>query len=270
MSAWMLALVLVHGCSGRGCSLRRGLHDQPVPERRRGEGIGYWGLSTLAGVALAPAVGFWMYSRGWLWLCIGSAVLNLVMAIIATQLHDDQPKPSTVPKERKRGVLEWRVLIVSITLALYSFGYGGITSFTAMYADANGVVPKGLYLTTLAIVILLTRPISAIGDRWATPGFVSVPGPDHHRSRVLAFGGTRGYSASAVIFGVGFGTRTAYSVVMKEVAQSVEALPSEQSSPPSTPASAPDPPPWAGSSPYGFATPSDSGSARGHGLLYFF
>ena len=31
-----------------------------------------------------------------------------------------------------------RVLILSFTLFLYSFGYGGITSFTALYADANG------------------------------------------------------------------------------------------------------------------------------------
>ena len=40
--------------------------------------------------------------------------------------------------ERTGGLLEWRVLALSLTLFLYSFGYGGITSFTAMYADANG------------------------------------------------------------------------------------------------------------------------------------
>ena len=36
---------------------------------------------------------------------------------------------------------------VSVTSFLYSFGYGGITSFTALYADANGVTPKAIYLT---------------------------------------------------------------------------------------------------------------------------
>ena len=55
----------------------------------------------------------------------------------------------------------------SVTLFLYSFGYGGITSFTALYADASGVAPKGIYLTTLAIVILVTRPLAGrLGDRF--------------------------------------------------------------------------------------------------------
>ena len=50
---------------------------------------------------------------------------------------------------------------------LYSFGYGGITSFTALYAEAIGIRPKGIYLTALAIVILVTRPLSGrLGDRF--------------------------------------------------------------------------------------------------------
>ena len=70
------------------------------------------------------------------------------------------------PRARKRGLIEWRVLLISITLVLYSFGYGGITSFTAMYADVNAVTPKSLYLTALAIVMLVTRPVLArLGDQ---------------------------------------------------------------------------------------------------------
>ena len=74
--------------------------------------------------------------------------------------------PHAAGRARRR-LLEWRVLILSFTLFLYSFGYGGITSFTALYADANGVTPKGIYLTTLAVVILVTRPLSGrLGDRF--------------------------------------------------------------------------------------------------------
>ena len=58
------------------------------------------------------------------------------------------------------------MLALSLTLFLYSFGYGAITSFSAMHADAIGVTPKSLYLTALAIVILLTRPLSGkLADR---------------------------------------------------------------------------------------------------------
>ena len=43
------------------------------------------------------------------------------------------------------------------SLFLYSYGYGAITTFTAVYADATGIRPKSLYLTTLAIALLVTR-----------------------------------------------------------------------------------------------------------------
>jgi MFS family permease len=219
----MLALVLVHGVFWSGLlSASAAYMTNLLPERRRAEGIGYWGLSTLAGVAVAPAVGFWMYNRGWLWLCVSSAVLNLVMTAIATQLHDDGATPKLQEAGTRRGVLEWRVLIISVTLALYSFGYGGITSFTAMYADANGVVPKGIYLTTLAIVILLTRPVlGRLGDRLGyTRVFVPCLVLITVGLGVLALGGTRNLQLlSAVIFGVGFGTAypTYVGYVMKGV-----------------------------------------------------
>jgi MFS family permease len=205
----LLALVLVHGFFWSGLlSASAAYMTNMLPEKRRAEGIGWWGLSTLAAIAVAPTVGFWIYAKGWFWLCVLSVALNVVMALIATQLQE-QPRLATATHERKRGLLEWRVLIISITLALYSFGYGGITSFTALYADANGVTPKGIYLTALAIVILLTRPIfGRLGDRF---GYKQVFIPCllliAAGQAILAFGGTKTLMiASAIVFGLGFGT----------------------------------------------------------------
>jgi MFS family permease len=205
----LLALVLVHGVFWSGLlSASAAYMTNLLPERRRAEGIGYWGLSTLAAVAVAPTVGFWIYSRGWLWLCALSAALNLVMALIATQL-EEQPRAVRDGHPRRTSLLEWRVLIISVTLALYSFGYGGITSFSAMYAEANGVAPRGMYLSALAVVILLTRPLfGRLGDRW---GYSNVFLPSLILIAcglgVLAFGGSRPLLLlSAVVFGLGFGT----------------------------------------------------------------
>lgn len=218
----MLTLVLLHGVFWSGLlSASATYMTNLLPERRRAEGIGYWGLSTLAAVAVAPTVGFWIYSRGWLWLCVLSAVLNLVMAIIATQLHE-RPPSAKPPAARSKRLLEWRVLVISITLALYSFGYGGITSFTALYADASSVTPKGLYLTTLAIVILLTRPLfGRLGDRLGyRKVFIPCLALIACGLGVLALGGSRSLMvASAIIFGIGFGTAypTYVGYVMKGV-----------------------------------------------------
>jgi MFS family permease len=104
--------------------------------------------------------------------------------------------------------VEWRVLVLAITLFLYSFGYGAVTSFSAMFADAIGVTPKSLYLTILAGVVLTVRPVlGALADRRGhrrvfvpslaliAAGLTLLP---FATSRLL-------FAASAVVFGLGFG-----------------------------------------------------------------
>ncbi|HEX9368852.1 MAG TPA: MFS transporter, partial [Vicinamibacterales bacterium] len=161
----MLGLVLIHGVFWSGLLTGSAAYMTNIlPESRRAEGIAYWGLSTIAAIAVAPSIGFWMFHFGWRALCLEAAALNMLMATIAWCLP---PQPVAVLHDRKGRLVEWRVLILSFTLFLYSFGYGGITSFTALYADANGVAPKGIYLTTLAVAILLTRPLAGrLGDRF--------------------------------------------------------------------------------------------------------
>ena len=216
----LLTLVLFHGVFWSGLlSASAAYMTNLLPESRRAEGIGYWGVATLPAIAVAPAVGFWIYRRGWLWICVATAALNLVMAGIASALKETPPSPSA---RQQTGILEWRVLIISVTLALYSFGYGGITSFTAMYADANDVHPRSLYLSTMAIVMLLTRPIlGRLSDIWGhkrifIPCLILIA----CGMSCLALGGTRGWMLlSAVVFGVGFGTSYPSYVgyVMKDV-----------------------------------------------------
>jgi MFS family permease len=218
---WMLVIVLIHGVFWSGLlSASAAYMTNMLPAHRRAEGIGYWGLSTVAALAVAPSMGFWIYRHGWGWLCAVSAVLNITMGAIAWFLKENPPAIRAA--HERGGLLEWRVLVISVTLFLYSFGYGGITSFTALYADANHVIPKAIYLTTFAIVILLTRPMAGrLGDRWGyrrvfVPCLVLISAG----LACLAIGGTRPLMiVSAIVFGVGFGT--AYPVyvgyVMREV-----------------------------------------------------
>ncbi len=220
----MLALAVLHGIFWSGLlSASSAYMTNMLPERRRAEGIGYWGLSSVLAIAAAPPLGFWIYREGWFVLCAVGAALNLLMAVIAWRLPGQAPV-ARPPHSARAGepVLEWRVLLISFSLFLYSFGYGGITSFTAMYADANGVTPKGIYLTMLALVILVTRPLSGrLGDRF---GYKRVFAPSlvliSAGLACLWFGGTLGWMiASAVIFGAGFGT--AYPVYVGFVMQGV-------------------------------------------------
>jgi MFS family permease len=222
----VLALVLVHGVFWSGLLTGSAAYmTNMLPESRRAEGIGYWGLSTIAAIAVAPSIGFWVFHFGWRALCFEAAALNVVMAIIAWRLPPELPTHVEHHHPHQRRLIEWRVLILSVTLFLYTFGYGGITSFTALYADVNGVTPKGLYLTSLAVVILVTRPMSGrLGDTFGyrrvfLPCLVLIAAG----LSLLMMGGTRGWLlASAILFGAGFGT--AYPAFVGYVLRNVPAV----------------------------------------------
>ena len=219
----MLGLVVVHGVFWSGLLTASGAYmTNMLPARRRAEGIGYWGLASIGALAVAPPVAFWILRYGWAWLCASCVVLNLLMAAIAWTLREDDA--ADAPAHQSGAAIEWRVLVLSVTLFLYSFGYGAVTSFSAVFADALGITPKSLYLTTLAIVVLLTRPLSGtVGDRIGhkrvfLPCLVLIA----IGLGILALHGTRGsLITSAVIFGVGFGT--AYPMFIAYVMHDVDA-----------------------------------------------
>ncbi len=195
-----------------------------LPPGRRAEGIGYWGLASVLALALGPSVGFWIYRFGWVALCGVMGVLNLAMAIIAWRLPAERPHPVGELGEPAGPLVEWRVLVLSGTLMLYSYGYGAITSFAAMYAEASGSTPKGIYLTAVGVAIIATRPF--LGRMANRAGYVRLLVPClvliSAGLLVLVSGGSRARQVlSAVIFGTGYGT--AYPVFAAYLLQRVNA-----------------------------------------------
>jgi MFS family permease len=232
----MLGLVVVHGVFWSALlSASAAYLTSLLPERRRAEGISYWGVSSVAAIAVAPPLAFWiMQHGGWRWICISCGALNVLMGAIAwflieapaveTQLSLPFGRPRWLPWAPLGSVVEWRVLLLSMTLFLYSFGYGAITSFSAMYADAIGISPKSLYLTVLALVILVTRPLSGtLADRIGyrrvfMPCLLLIAGG----LALLSRGSTLTvFVVSALLFGTGFGT--AYPVFVAYVMRDVHA-----------------------------------------------
>ena len=204
----LLVLVPIHGIVWSGLlSASAAYLTSILPAHRRAEGIGYWGLASVIALAVAPPIGFWVYRFGWLWLCLFAAALTLVMAAIAYQLEETEPPRGSVPPAREW--IEWRVLLLSAPLFLYSYGYGAVTSFSSVYADALGIHPHSVFLTTLAIVILLTRPFfGRLGDRVGyrrvfLPCLVLMAAGLGLLSRA---DNASGLVLAAMVFGVGFGT----------------------------------------------------------------
>ncbi|HEX7087011.1 MAG TPA: MFS transporter [Vicinamibacterales bacterium] len=163
----LLGLVLLHGIVWSSLlSASAAYMTGVLPPSRRAEGIAYWGLATVLAMAVAPSLGFWIYRRSWAWLCAGTTLLNLGMGVIAWSLHDDRAADAGARHHHDGSWIERRVLLLASPLFLCGYGYGTISSFSAVYTNALGVRPRALYLTTLAVVTLFTRPVlGRLGDR---------------------------------------------------------------------------------------------------------
>lgn len=222
----MLAVVVVHGLFWSGLLAASSSYVTDfMPISRRAEGMSYWGLATVTAVATAPTVGLWVFEQGgWRAVCVEAFLINLGMFVVAWRLPPEFTPPSGDWRALARGPLvEWRVLRLSVTLFLYTFGYGGITSFVALYAEANGGGPRALYFAVFSASIIVTRPyIARLGDRI---GHARVLAPCLAAVVVgyllLAVSGTRPYLiASAVAFGAGFGS--AYPLFVAHVLRHVD------------------------------------------------
>ena len=70
-------LAIVHGLFWSGLlSASAAYMTDIIPESRRAEGIGYWGLSTIVAIAVAPSMGLWLFHHGWLWVCAACGALQ--------------------------------------------------------------------------------------------------------------------------------------------------------------------------------------------------
>jgi MFS family permease len=212
----LLGVVILHGFFWSGLLSSSGAYmTSTLPASRRAEGLGYWGLSSVLAVGAAPAIGFWVYGHGWTALCLEITTLNLLMGVIAWQLPDDHHgahgRDETAGAETEHAphyVIEWRVLLLSVGLALISFGYGSLTSFSALYADWLGVSPRSLFLSAMAVSmlfgrLLLGRALDRIGHRRVLVRCLVVP--PIGLAVLAAANGPVMFAVSALIFGMGFG-----------------------------------------------------------------
>lgn len=229
----MLVLVVFHGLIWSGLLSASGAYmTATIPPGRRAEGLGYWGLASVVSIGAAPVIGFWVYQHGWTTLCLELAALNLLMAGIAWTLPDDRAEAAPArldraaarararrdPVQLLRDHVEWRVVLLSITTALIAFGYGGLTSFSSLFADDIGVEPRSLFLMGMAIASMIARltigrTLDRRGHRDVLLPCLVLPAAG---LAILALAqGPVSFFVAALVFGGGFGLmHPAYTAYM--------------------------------------------------------
>ena len=201
----LLVVVIVQGIFWSALQSASAAHvTDMVPARRRAEGIAYWSLSAFPAMAIGPPIAFWIYERSWIWICVSCGALNVAMAVAAWTLQDLSTGQRNVDATPR--FPSWRVFMLTPSIFLYSYGYGAVTTFSAVYADAIGIRPKSLYLTTLGIALLVTRPLAAATADRIGHRRVLVSALVMMASGLALLAARESFSwlvASAIVFGVG-------------------------------------------------------------------
>jgi MFS family permease len=204
----LFLIAAIHGAVWSGLmASASALMSEYIPESRRTQGMAYWGVASSSAIAVAPAVGLWVFRLGWTTLCTELAVVSVLMVFGALLLRADEKAP-VARRLAVSDAWDWRVIATALSLTVASFGYGGMTSYAAIIAVERHIKPAAIYLTTYAIALVLFRIcFSHLGDRMGPkrmlyPGLVLVPlafawlGVAHTRWEMIA---------SATIFGIGWG-----------------------------------------------------------------
>ena len=140
-----------------------------MPSSRRGEGLGYYGLSNNIAMAVGPMSGLFLHDAGMSFTTIFCCSLGSCMAgFVCASLVKTPYKP---PVTREPISLDRFILLkgipAGISLLLLSIPYGMTTNYVAMYAKQIGInATTGFFFTFMAIGMAISRIFSGkIVDR---------------------------------------------------------------------------------------------------------
>lgn len=134
-----------------------------MPSSRRGEGLGYYGLSNNIAMAVGPMSGLFLHDAGMSFTTIFCCSLCSCLAgfICATSVKT----PYKPPVKREPISLDRFILLkgvpAGISLLLLSIPYGMTTNYVAMYAKEIGIsVTTGFFFTFMAVGMAISRIFS--------------------------------------------------------------------------------------------------------------
>ena len=140
-----------------------------MPSSRRGEGLGYYGLSNNIAMAVGPMSGLFLHDAGMsfttIFCCsLGSCIAGFVCASLVKTPYKPPVKREPISLDR---FILLKGIPAGISLLLLSIPYGMTTNYVAMYAKQIGInAPTGFFFTFMAIGMAISRIFSGkIVDR---------------------------------------------------------------------------------------------------------
>jgi MFS family permease len=130
-----------------------------VPVMKRGEGIGYFTISTTMGMSIGPIVGSFVCNHwGYTTMFISGLIISILSLACAYAIH--------LPKKLESGqnirfnwnnLFDRKSILPSINVFIIMITYGGLLSFIALYGREIGIHNSASFFLVFAIGIIASR-----------------------------------------------------------------------------------------------------------------
>jgi len=177
----MILIRVIHGFGfGLATTYFTTIAAENIPEDRRGEGIGYFGVGETMAMSVGPLMGVSILENGHFGSLFMSCTAFILLALLTTIFISRKPDtanelrtveaPATTVK-----LIEKRVLFPSILIFMTGISSGGIMSFTTLYAIDKGFENVAWFFFTVAIAGFLVRLVSGKMFDNLGPAYVLIP-----------------------------------------------------------------------------------------------
>ncbi|MCH1627654.1 MFS transporter [Fredinandcohnia quinoae] len=167
----LLVLRFLHGIGfGMATTAAGAIVADLIPESRKGEGMGYFVMSTNLAMVIGPFVGLTALNKAGIYLVFIISVFCAVLAFI-TGCFINNPKliqtvvrQGTLSIKKKltiQDLIEVSALRIAIVSAFLGFIYASILSFVSVFAqEINLLEVSSFFFVVYAVILILSRPFT--------------------------------------------------------------------------------------------------------------
>ena len=137
-----------------------------IPQKRRGEGMGYFGLAGNLAMAFGPALGLLIIAIfDFTSMFLIAAAAGLISFTVASFIRY-KPANKIPVEKRKWDFFEKTALMPSVLLFFITMVFGGIATFLPLYAEQLGIEGIEWYFVVFAFSLMIVRAFAGrIYDR---------------------------------------------------------------------------------------------------------
>lgn len=166
-TGFLMLVRFIHGVTlGVATTATGTIVAQIIPANRKGEGIGYYSLSSTLATAIGPFIGILVsehFSYNVVFaLCSALAILSFITGLFLSVIESRKPDAQDETKGFKLSdFIEPKAIPIAIIVLIIALSYSGVLSFINFYAkELDLVEASSFFFLVYSIVILFSRPFT--------------------------------------------------------------------------------------------------------------